>query len=51
MRTTRYNIQYFQTFNERAKLWWAGKELEKHKRLEDYVGTNEKTRIIVKAQK
>lgn len=33
-----------------AQLWWAGKELRRNKKLLDYVGRNEKTRIIVKIQ-
>ncbi|XP_049641759.1 cilia- and flagella-associated protein 298 [Suncus etruscus] len=33
-----------------AQLWWAGKELRRNKKLSDYVGRNEKTRIIVKIQ-
>ncbi len=32
-------------------LWWAGKELVRGKKLEDYIGRNEKTKIIVKLQK
>jgi polyhydroxyalkanoate synthesis regulator phasin len=32
-------------------LWWAGKELFKGKLLSDYVGKNEKTKILVKLQK
>jgi len=35
---------------EKAQLWWAGKELAKGKHLKDYVGTNEKSKIIVKMQ-
>ncbi|XP_062831123.1 cilia- and flagella-associated protein 298 isoform X2 [Anolis carolinensis] len=34
-----------------AQLWWAGKELKKTNQLSDYVGKNEKTKIIVKIQK
>ncbi|XP_042314318.1 cilia- and flagella-associated protein 298-like [Sceloporus undulatus] len=34
-----------------AQLWWAGKEFKKNNRLSDYVGKNEKTKIIVKIQK
>ena len=33
-----------------ATLWWAGKELQKGKILADYVGKNEKTKIIAKLQ-
>jgi hypothetical protein len=32
-------------------LWWAGKELLRGKKLEDFVGRNEKTKIIAKLQK
>ncbi|KAF4676614.1 eukaryotic translation initiation factor 3 subunit E [Perkinsus olseni] len=31
-----------------SSLWWAGKELESGKTLSDYIGKNEKTKIIVK---
>ncbi len=34
-----------------AQLWWAGKELLPEKTLADYVGRNEKTKIVVKIQK
>ncbi|KAM3936447.1 cilia- and flagella-associated protein 298 [Leptodactylus fuscus] len=34
-----------------AQLWWAGKELLRKQKLGDYVGKNEKTKIIVKIQK
>ncbi|KAM4045854.1 cilia- and flagella-associated protein 298 isoform 2-T2 [Anomaloglossus baeobatrachus] len=34
-----------------AQLWWAGKELLRKQKLADYVGKNEKTKIIVKIQK
>lgn len=43
-----YIIQFY---DERSTLWWAGKILEKNKKISDYVGQNEKTKIIVKAQK
>lgn len=33
-----------------AQLWWAAKELRRSKKLSDYVGKNEKTKIIVKIQ-
>ncbi|XP_016119202.1 UPF0769 protein C21orf59 homolog isoform X1 [Sinocyclocheilus grahami] len=36
---------------EEAQLWWASKELQRGKKLQDYVGKNEKTKIIVKIQK
>ncbi|WOK93753.1 hypothetical protein Cni_G02454 [Canna indica] len=29
------------------QLWWAGKELVRGKRLCDYIGTNEKTKIVI----
>nr|XP_058921656.1 cilia- and flagella-associated protein 298 isoform X2 [Kogia breviceps] len=34
-----------------AQLWWAAKELRRTKKLSDYVGRNEKTKIIVKIQR
>ncbi|XP_038622147.1 cilia- and flagella-associated protein 298 [Tachyglossus aculeatus] len=34
-----------------AQLWWAAKELKRTQKLSDYVGKNEKTKIIVKIQK
>ena len=34
-----------------AQLWWAGKQLERGKLLKDYVGRNEKTKIVAKLQK
>ncbi|XP_068122193.1 cilia- and flagella-associated protein 298 [Hyperolius riggenbachi] len=34
-----------------AQLWWAGKELLRKHKLVDYVGKNEKTKIVVKIQK
>ena len=34
-----------------AQLWWAGKEMVASKKLMDYIGKNEKTRIIAKLQK
>nr|XP_033803834.1 cilia- and flagella-associated protein 298 [Geotrypetes seraphini] len=33
-----------------AQLWWAGKELKRTEKLSNYVGKNEKTKIIVKIQ-
>ncbi|XP_043717522.1 cilia- and flagella-associated protein 298-like [Telopea speciosissima] len=33
-----------------TQLWWAGKELMKSKRLCDYVGDNERTKIILRLQ-
>ncbi|XP_065909047.1 cilia- and flagella-associated protein 298-like [Dysidea avara] len=34
-----------------AQLWWAGKELTREKSLGDFIGKNEKTKIIAKLQK
>lgn len=34
-----------------AQLWWAGKHLERGKLLRDFIGRNEKTKIIAKLQK
>ena len=34
-----------------GSLWWSGKELLPTKKLVDYIGKNEKTKIIVKLQK
>ena len=34
-----------------TQLWWAGKELQRSKKLADFVGKNEKTKLIVKLQK
>lgn len=34
-----------------ASLWWAGKEIARGKKLHDFVGTNEKTKIVCKLQK
>ncbi|XP_055887524.1 cilia- and flagella-associated protein 298-like isoform X1 [Biomphalaria glabrata] len=36
---------------EQASLWWAGKELLPNKKLGDFVGKNEKTKIVAKIQK
>ena len=36
---------------EAMSVWWAGKELANEKCLLDYVGRNEKTKIVVKIQK
>ncbi|XP_059171438.1 cilia- and flagella-associated protein 298-like [Physella acuta] len=36
---------------DQASLWWAGKELLSHKKLGDFVGKNEKTKIVAKIQK
>eukprot|EP00040_Diaphanoeca_grandis_P027509 m.156728 g.156728 ORF g.156728 m.156728 type:complete len:292 (-) comp31020_c0_seq1:67-942(-) len=34
-----------------AQLWWAGKEMTRGKKLMDFVGKNEKTKIVAKLQK
>lgn len=34
-----------------AQLWWAGKELQRGKKLQDYIGKNEKTKLVCKLQK
>ena len=34
-----------------ASLWWAGKEMVRGKKLCDFVGKNEKTKIVCKLQK
>ena len=34
-----------------TQLWWAGKQLEKEKKLFEYIGRNEKTKIVAKLQK
>ncbi|ESO01593.1 hypothetical protein HELRODRAFT_185691 [Helobdella robusta] len=36
---------------DKATLYWAGKELLRNKLLSDFIGTNEKTKLIVKLQK
>lgn len=33
------------------QVWWAGKELQRGKALQDYIGRNEKTKIVCKIQK
>lgn len=35
---------------ESTVLWWASKELFVDKKLIDYIGKNEKTKIIIKLQ-
>lgn len=34
-----------------GSLWWAGKELQRGKKLSDFVGKNEKTKIMAKLQR
>lgn len=36
---------------QEGQLWWAGKELLGGKKLQDYIGKNDKTKIVVKIQK
>nr|XP_002127537.1 cilia- and flagella-associated protein 298-like [Ciona intestinalis] len=36
---------------DQGSLWWAAKEMQLNKKLSDYVGKNEKTKIVVKLQK
>ncbi|XP_031487190.1 uncharacterized protein LOC116255491 isoform X3 [Nymphaea colorata] len=35
---------------DETRIWWAGKELQKTKALSEYVGKNEKTKIVVKLE-
>ena len=32
-------------------MWWAAKELQRGKKLQDYIGKNEKTKLVVKIQR
>ena len=34
-----------------TQLWWAGKELQRGKKLQDFIGKNEKTKLICKLQR
>ena len=36
---------------QNASLWFSGKEMQRGKKLQDSVGKNEKTKVIVKLQK
>ncbi len=36
---------------DECQLWWAAKEMQRGKKLQDYIGKNEKTKLIVKIQK
>ncbi|XP_017273428.1 cilia- and flagella-associated protein 298 isoform X1 [Kryptolebias marmoratus] len=36
---------------DECQLWWAGKEMQRGKKLQDYIGRNEKTKLVVKIQK
>ena len=42
-----------EAFDEGAELWWAGKMMEQNqdKKLSDYLGRNDKTKIVAKLQK
>ncbi|XP_042913170.2 cilia- and flagella-associated protein 298-A-like [Parasteatoda tepidariorum] len=37
--------------DNKAEIWWANKNLDKDKILSDYVGKNEKSKLVVKLQK
>ena len=41
----------FEVFDEKATIWWAGKQLQPEKTIGDYVGKNDKTKAIVNVQK
>ncbi|XP_041864341.1 cilia- and flagella-associated protein 298 [Melanotaenia boesemani] len=36
---------------DECQLWWAAKEMHRGKKLQDYIGRNEKTKLVVKIQK
>lgn len=36
---------------EECQLWWAAKEMQRGKKMQDYIGRNEKTKLVVKIQK
>ncbi|KAM7374414.1 hypothetical protein PAMP_007071 [Pampus punctatissimus] len=36
---------------DECQLWWAGKDMQRGKKLQDYIGKNEKTKLVVKIQK
>lgn len=36
---------------EEGELWWAGKNMQRSKKLHEYIGKNEKTKLICKIQK
>lgn len=36
---------------DECQLWWAAKEMKSGKKLQDYIGKNEKTKLVVKIQK
>lgn len=37
--------------HDECQLWWAGRELQRGKRLQEFVGKNEKTKLVVKISK
>ncbi|XP_026038144.1 cilia- and flagella-associated protein 298 isoform X3 [Astatotilapia calliptera] len=37
--------------DDECQLWWAAKEMQRGKKLQDYIGRNEKTKLVVKIQK
>ncbi|XP_054611100.1 cilia- and flagella-associated protein 298-like isoform X1 [Dunckerocampus dactyliophorus] len=36
---------------DECQLWWAAKEMQRGKKLQDYIGKNDKTKLVVKIQK
>lgn len=36
---------------DECQLWWAAKEMQRGKKLQEYIGKNEKTKLVVKIQK
>uniref|UniRef100_A0A0A9H832 Uncharacterized protein n=1 Tax=Arundo donax TaxID=35708 RepID=A0A0A9H832_ARUDO len=34
--------------HEKVQLWWAGKELAMDRKLCDYIGVNDKTKIVIR---
>ncbi|XP_069577222.1 cilia- and flagella-associated protein 298 [Brachyistius frenatus] len=36
---------------DECQLWWAAKEMQRGKKLQDFIGKNEKTKLVVKVQK
>uniref|UniRef100_A0A3Q0RN43 Cilia and flagella associated protein 298 n=1 Tax=Amphilophus citrinellus TaxID=61819 RepID=A0A3Q0RN43_AMPCI len=36
---------------DECQVWWAAKEMQRGKKLQDYIGRNEKTKLVVKIQK
>lgn len=36
---------------DECQLWWAGRELQRGKKLQQFVGNNEKTKLVVKITK